>query len=515
MNFFNKGDDDKWKEKYLNLLDQQELAEKLSVENEELLCKTVVRLALIAKGFQKPLDPYIDKIYAAVKSGLQNSQLKQDLEALTRAVLTLNEIEETDSAEVTSLLFDFLVKLYSDETKVETFRQIEKKQLNNEFKSRNDLFNALLAVTEPTPDSKELHVPESVDSTERIATKTVCSQLLMLLNDLEVPFEFEERAQLLRDQLQASHNAASLKSLLNQFVSLLVSIKNHMESEQNDIQEFLSYITDQLTELGLQASDANAASQQSTLSRNKLDQFVAEQMQDLQKTSANATNLDPLKQIINMRLEVIAQQIKLHREQDEQQRLFAQKQLDELSCRILKMETEAVELKSSLVMAHNKALRDPLTGIGNRISFDERMETEFSRWLRYKTSLSLIIWDIDNFKKINDTFGHKAGDKTLKIIAQLLSENCRNSDFLCRFGGEEFTMLLPNTDSESALTLANKLRMIIERTRFLSGGKTIEITISCGISDFKENDVPETVFERADRALYEAKNNGRNQCIIG
>ena len=76
-------------------------------------------------------------------------------------------------------------------------------------------------------------------------------------------------------------------------------------------------------------------------------------------------------------------------------------------------------------------------------------------------------------------------------------------------------MLLPNTDCDSALTLANKLRMIIERTRFLSGGKTIEITISSGISDFKESDVPETVFERADLALYQAKNNGRNQCIIG
>lgn len=179
------------------------------------------------------------------------------------------------------------------------------------------------------------------------------------------------------------------------------------------------------------------------------------------------------------------------------------------------MESESSDLKLKLSIALDRALRDPLTGLGNRMAYDNRLDLEITRWQRHKSPLTLIIWDIDHFKKINDTLGHKAGDKTLKIIAKLLSENCRHLDFLSRFGGEEFTMLLPETDQESALTLANKLRKIIEKTRFNSGNGFLTITLSCGISQFREGDTAESIFDRADKALYQAKQMGRNRCMAG
>ena len=126
----------------------------------------------------------------------------------------------------------------------------------------------------------------------------------------------------------------------------------------------------------------------------------------------------------------------------------------------------------------------------------------------------MAIWDIDLFKIINDTHGHKAGDKTLIIIAQLLSKHCRKTDFVARFGGEEFIMLLPNTTEQSAATLTNKIRTVIEKTGFNAGGQHINITISCGLSEFRKGDTSGSVFERADQALYQSKANGRNQCIV-
>ncbi|MGZ5575370.1 MAG: GGDEF domain-containing protein, partial [Methylobacter sp.] len=128
--------------------------------------------------------------------------------------------------------------------------------------------------------------------------------------------------------------------------------------------------------------------------------------------------------------------------------------------------------------------------------------------------LSLIIWDIDHFKTINDRYGHKAGDKVLLLIAKQLSDHSYTTDFISRFGGEEFTMLLPNTDSQSALSRANQLRQVIEKTGFNASGTSVAITISCGITEFIPDDTDEAAFERADQALYQAKQQGRNRCNV-
>ena len=171
-------------------------------------------------------------------------------------------------------------------------------------------------------------------------------------------------------------------------------------------------------------------------------------------------------------------------------------------------------MRNNLKVAHDKASRDPLTGLPNRLAYDERIALEQSRWLRYKSPLTLIIWDIDLFKLINDNFGHKAGDKTLTLVAQLIFNNCRETDFIARFGGEEFVMLLPNTLSEQAFILAEKIRTLISNSGFNYNGKSIKLTISCGISEFAEGDEFEAVFERADQALYQSKEQGRNKCSI-
>ena len=178
------------------------------------------------------------------------------------------------------------------------------------------------------------------------------------------------------------------------------------------------------------------------------------------------------------------------------------------------MESESCELKSKLKIANTQALRDTLTGLPNRNAYNERLETELARWKRYHSPLSLIIWDIDHFKSINDNYGHKAGDKVLLLIAKQLSDHSRATDFISRFGGEEFTMLLPNTDSQSALKVANQLRQAIEKTGFNASGASVAITISCGITEFMPDDTDESAFERADQALYQAKEQGRNRCCV-
>jgi diguanylate cyclase len=185
-----------------------------------------------------------------------------------------------------------------------------------------------------------------------------------------------------------------------------------------------------------------------------------------------------------------------------------------MSNKLQELESEADSLRSNLKVGHDKALSDALTGLPNRMAYDDRIMIEYNRWRRYKSALSLIVWDIDLFKTINDTYGHKAGDKTLALVAQLLSTNCRETDFIARYGGEEFAMLLPNTTSAQALIVAEKIRPIIANSGFNYHGESIRLTISCGISQFADDDQQENAFERADQALYLSKEQGRNKCSV-
>jgi diguanylate cyclase len=120
---------------------------------------------------------------------------------------------------------------------------------------------------------------------------------------------------------------------------------------------------------------------------------------------------------------------------------------------------------------------------------------------------------VDRFKFVNDTYGHKAGDKALKVIAEILQENLRGTDFLARYGGEEFVIVMPSTALSDAFPVAEKLRAAIEASDFHYREQFVPITISCGMAGFRAGDTPETVFGRADSALYRAKKAGGNQCI--
>lgn len=154
---------------------------------------------------------------------------------------------------------------------------------------------------------------------------------------------------------------------------------------------------------------------------------------------------------------------------------------------------------------------DKLTGIYNRRKLDEYMDLESQRANRYHQPLSFIMLDIDHFKHINDTYGHLVGDITLQTLAKILVDNLRKGDIVGRYGGEEFLIICPETNRDSAILLAEKLRTAVEKYTF---EEIKSMTISLGIAEFKENDTVKALFERTDKALYQAKHNGRN-CVVG
>jgi len=154
---------------------------------------------------------------------------------------------------------------------------------------------------------------------------------------------------------------------------------------------------------------------------------------------------------------------------------------------------------------------DVLTQIFNRGFFNQQLSSETSRASRYNTTLSIVLFDIDHFKAINDTNGHLVGDSVLKELAGLIQDNIRKSDFFARWGGEEFVVLAPGVDKEKVLQFAEKLRSLIEKFQF---SVQRNITCSFGISSYTPPEDDNTFLQRADEALYQAKQGGRNKCVL-
>ena len=155
---------------------------------------------------------------------------------------------------------------------------------------------------------------------------------------------------------------------------------------------------------------------------------------------------------------------------------------------------------------------DPLTGIKNRRAFFEISENFFKLSRRKELPLSLIMLDIDFFKKVNDTYGHSIGDEVLKYLVKIVNKELRDSDIFARYGGEEFIILLPETDIEGAFKTADKLRKIIENTPY-EGDVEISITISCGVAQLTNEKIFNDLIIKSDKALYRAKDGGRNMVV--
>ncbi len=155
---------------------------------------------------------------------------------------------------------------------------------------------------------------------------------------------------------------------------------------------------------------------------------------------------------------------------------------------------------------------DGLTQVFNRRYFEDAIERELSRSRRYARPLSLVLMDIDHFKKINDTFGHLAGDAVLKDVASTVRSRTRREDVLARYGGEEFALLLPEIDQKGAVQMAEKVRKLVEKHAFAFDGEIIPVTLSAGVATVQaKNEDPPELVRRADEKLYESKTSGRNR----
>jgi diguanylate cyclase len=550
----NSGDKNNWREKYLNALDEQEQLEKQFASQQELLRSALVRVSIAADGQDETLDQIMTKLREQLRGKMSAIDFNSMLAQLETAALAFEQHREQGAQDIRQALMDaakplqnfklsrgvkkelsdYLAQLPQRSKKVHLYpallqqlAKIQQQALGEIEQPKISLFDKILGtkasakideVGGEDEDSLITDLPPMIDlppaSVEPLGshlTTEYSTQIIRVLNQfftsLENEMAIKNKVEAMRRKLEQGVSVDGLVPLLDSVRDLV------MEAYLAANQAFATYlknVNQELAEIYMLLGGAVKNTQDERAASRKLQDDVMREMNDLETTAASATDINQLKDTVKSQLGNIRQVID-HYQQTDQAQQFLAEQLQTLGAKIKTMEVEAEKNRTTLEAHRQKALHDPLTELPNREAYNERASAEVQRWQRYGRPLTIAIFDIDHFKSINDTYGHQAGDRVIKVIGRSIAKRLREVDFFCRYGGEEFVALMPETDSATALAVLEKVRDAIANAAFNYKDQPMSITLSVGLTEFKTNDSLESAFERADQALYTAKSNGRNR----
>jgi diguanylate cyclase len=372
---------------------------------------------------------------------------------------------------------------------------------------------ALAAIDPEQPEHDILFaLPDTPEPSYSSVAKHIEDTLIGLLDDLTLPERHRPQAEAMRERLQHGLNWYELIPILDDLATLMLAIT---DSGQHEFEAYLQQLNERLEAFQSNLQAASEGHADNSSAARAMDTQIREQVDGLQTSVQEAADLEDLKHVLENHLEGLLGTMDQHQKQRDAREQEVATRLKSLSERVAHMEQEAQGFREHLEVQRQKALIDPLTGLPNRAAWSERLEHEIKQWQQHGNTLSLAMLDLDHFKRINDNYGHLAGDKVLKIIATVLRKRLRGSDFIARFGGEEFVLLMPATPPAVGAKLLETLRAAIEACPFHFKGERVTITISMGLATFRAGEHSDLVLKRADQALYRAKNAGRNRVELG
>lgn len=531
-----------WKEKFRQLARQMEADAAARAETEQLLCRTITRLAAATGGLDPLLDPHLKALGDAARNGVDDS-LKRNLDAFSDALLRAQDDRSARQAETKppeELLRRLLGRPALSGLAARRIKRLGDRLMADPEAVSDEQLDELLTLLSAgqeaspaaEPDAGAVSVPALTDqpvpapgffsrlfrpaigAAAKAASDDANRRLLELLERLDWPAQLRGDIDTFKGALGPEAGTEAWLGVIESLAQSVGRALGDVQSEMRKTETFLGDLTGRLQEIADRVLTGRDARDAAIKDSADLSQVVSAEVGGIRHAVRKATDLQQLKVDVAMRLDAIQVRVTAHM-QAEERRYHEHDETEKLlRGRLQALEEEAAALRQEMTEAYYKALQDPVTGLPNRAAYDERMHQEYSRWKRFGSLLVLLVWDIDNFKSINDRFGHSAGDKALSVIGRILAERVRETDFVARYGGEEFALLMTGAVPENALRVAEQIREAIVHSGFHSGDKPVALTISCGISDFREGDTPEAVFERADKAMYQAKIEGKNRCII-
>ena len=337
-------------------------------------------------------------------------------------------------------------------------------------------------------------------------------QLQHLVNNLKLPAPLaEDKAQVQR-QIARAASTQELNTCGQALVQLLQTSQGASQLDLDDLGRFLKLIAKRIEDFKSYLARSGETHTEAIDSAGSLQRLMQGQVASLLGAVDDETNFRAIKPAVINQLEGLESSLTAFVSNQHNRHGVAVTEMGQVAGRIKELEDETQRLRADLKAQRILTLIDPLTGVFNRLGYSEGIAREQARWRRYGGALSIAMCDLDLFKNINDQYGHSAGDKVLASVAELLGAQIRDCDVLCRLGGEEFAVILPETALEGAQIAAEKLRLSICNSKFRFKNEPVSVSISIGVAQFRIEDSAAEVYDRADRALYVAKSQGRNRC---
>jgi diguanylate cyclase len=446
-----------WRKRHLDALREMEHEERRWRGMEQILRRLVTRLCAVASGHERRLDAQLHSLAAAAQRDADENQLQSLYDALTATALALEGTR-----------------------------------------------------------TQRLPIPGPADRPDPAVAPRwhqSCEAVAVLVDRLR---QAEPRATDMDALASAAHDAmddGALAQSLLRLGDLVAGQHALLVRERAEAVMTLAQVTERLNEMAHFLTGASAERERDHEDRQSMNISLLVQMNELSSEVQSRDDLPALRALVTERLDIVARNVRDFRER-EQSRFAEDAVRSERMCsRLAALEQESRELSRNLDLEKQRSRIDMLTRVSNRVSFDERFAEELARWKRFRRPVAVLVWDIDRFKSINDACGHRGGDAVLREVAVALSRGRRAVDFFARFGGEEFVSLLVGAELSDAMLAAEEMRGAVEALRFHFHGTPVRVTVSCGLTAIREGDTAESVFDRADAALYQAKNGGRNVCV--
>jgi diguanylate cyclase len=415
--------------------------------------------------------------------------------------------------------------------------QAEKRPLNpttlkEAFSTRQELVSLLYPVFDATakegrsgpsaPGRTLYRVPLAKSETPEESNIEPLSELrkafLKIIDTFEpmIKGDYEDRFAGLHKKLDACTSLLPLGRLGEQIGQMVGELINEAIGRIELSNDFLVELSKDLFKMEEQLSSYQDYNRETHQMSSDFHNDILSHTDEMDSAFNSDRSLQDVRHLLTSKLNTISKAIEIKRESDEARLQEADANITELQNNLRIYKEEILQIRERSKSLEKEVLLDPLIQINNRRAYDLQIRENLRRFHRNGEQFSLILIDIDHFKKVNDAYGHKAGDKCLQEIAKLIKSSLRQSDFLARYGGEELIVILPGSDAAGAQNVAEKIRSCIANARFCFKDEIIPVTISLGVTVVMASDTdPDTPFIRVDEAMYRAKKGGRNRaCVI-
>lgn len=301
--------------------------------------------------------------------------------------------------------------------------------------------------------------------------------------------------------------------VLQRVIEIFDVIVDNLQNERDSAKTFLNTLNETLTTVQNAVKKTLSTCTINQTTNNEINEKLQKQLLEMTGTVQQAMSLDQVKVDINGKLNSIAKTLEQKAAFEKQNQQSLATQLSDMAKKVDKLEEQSRQFEEKLADQQRKNMQDALTKLSNRAAFDEYFTQCMVRFHHKPFDLSIVVMDIDNFKNINDTYGHTAGDKTLQVIANTIKTKVSKDAFVARYGGEEFVLIYTHQKEEPLIKELNFINKAVARLPFKFKSNKVSITLSIGATHITSEDNIHTAFERADEAMYKAKSQGKDQVI--